>query len=94
MRKRQQEIFLHPAYLDIAPFMITARLTEQPVRNHLVYIEHIQDGVGILRKQNLGHRRKRTHRENTLDRLAVKTTISYFSPILRMNSSTPGRLST
>lgn len=35
-------------YLDVVPFMVKAALPEQPVRDDLVFVELVENGVGVL----------------------------------------------
>jgi hypothetical protein len=61
-----------------------------------MYVKLVENGIGVLsRGQRLGERSFGTTKDDgTLLKLAVKTTISYSSPIFLRKLSTPGRLIT
>ena len=61
---------------------------------HSMNIQHIQYWISVLCAYINICKIELNTCNFTLAKLAVNTTISYFSPILRMNSSTPGRFNT
>lgn len=63
---------------------------------HPIYIKLVENGIGVLWKgQRIAGRSCGTANDDgTLLKLAVKTTISYSSPIFLRKLSTPGRLIT
>lgn len=68
------------AYLDIIASVVVATLSEQPVLDDLVYVQNVENGIGILLTSEKSALRPRvfkcTKGKLTLLRLAVKTTTS------------------
>ena len=79
---------------DVVALVVVAALSEKSVVHHIVDIKLVQQRVAILQGQVSIFSFAYMMRLLTLDTDAVKTTTSYSSPTLFMNSSTPGRLIT
>jgi hypothetical protein len=61
---------------DVVPFVVVATLSEEPVGDNLVDVELVKNRVGILGNSFSSVEVREGERENTLLKLAVKTTIS------------------
>lgn len=85
--------------LDVVSSMIIARFTEEAVFDNMMNVQMVQHRIGILEEPKHACLAKflgpiGNASGLTFDRLAVKTTTSYSSPIRFMNASTPGRFIT
>jgi len=80
MRMPSDFMLLCLAYFDIIAFVIVATLSEQPVLNDLVYIQNIENRIGVLitsgKSAPRSRKAKYTEGKLTLLKLAVKTTTS------------------